>query len=195
VREWANGGAGLERDPDPDERESADPSAQCSRCGAGLTGARPAEPGWAQVWDVRISRFVTEYLLPALACPCCGKVTTAAAPPGAHPGTVCYGPGINTAAVLLAGYGNVPAERAARLIGMLLGIPVSAGFTDKASSRLNGKLQDAGFDAAMQAALAQEPALGADETPVNVVTPEADPDTGEPDGAPHVLIVVHRAGS
>ena len=137
---------------------------------------------------MRISRFVTEYLLPALACPCCGKVTTAAAPPGAHPGTVCYGPGINTAAVLLAGYGNVPAERAARLIGMLLGIPVSAGFTDKASSRLDGKLQDAGSGAAMQAALAQEPALGADETPMNVVTPKAGPDTGEPDGAPHVLI-------
>ena len=36
MREWANGGApGLERDPDPDQRESADPSAQCSRCGAG----------------------------------------------------------------------------------------------------------------------------------------------------------------
>jgi hypothetical protein len=41
----------------------------------------------------------------------------------------------------------------------------------------------------MQQALAIEPALGADETPVNVVTPKPDSDTGEPDGAPHVLIV------
>jgi hypothetical protein len=66
--------------------------------------------------------------------------------------------------VLLAGYGNVPAGRTADLIGMLLGMPVSAGFVDKAASRLDGRLRDAGFDDAMQAALAAEPALGADET-------------------------------
>ena len=64
-------------------------------------------------------------------------MNTAEAPPGAHPGSVSYGPGINTAAVLLAWYGNVPAERAANLIGMLLGMPVSAGFVDQASERLD----------------------------------------------------------
>jgi hypothetical protein len=120
---------------------------------------------------VRISRIVTEWLLPALICPCCGQVITAGAPPGARPGSICYGPGINTAAVLLAGYGNVPAERTAHLTGMLLGMPVSAGFVDKAASRLDGRLREAGFDDAMQAALAAEPALGADETPVSVLTP------------------------
>lgn len=80
----------------------------------------------------------------------------------------------------------MPAERAADLTGMLTGVPVSAGFVDKASSRLDGRLQDAGFDAAMRAALAAEPALGADETPVNVVTPGPDPETGEPDGQ-HII--------
>jgi hypothetical protein len=73
---------------------------------------------------VKLSRLVTEWLLPALACPCCRQVTVADAPPGLHPGTICYGPGVNTA-VLLSGYGNVPAERAAHLISMLLGKPVS----------------------------------------------------------------------
>ena len=131
-----------------------------------------------------ISRLVTEWLLPALTCRCCGQVSTADAPPGARPGSICYGPGINTAAVLLAGYGNVPAERTAHLIGMLLGTPVSAGFVDKAASRLDARLQDAGFDDAMQAALAAEPALGADETPAGVLTPEQDPDTGEPAAGP-----------
>ena len=29
-------GAGLRRDPDPDDRESAEPPARCSRCGTGL---------------------------------------------------------------------------------------------------------------------------------------------------------------
>jgi Transposase IS66 family len=183
-------GAGLARDPDPEERKTAEPPAQCSRCGTGLAGAQPAGASWAQVWDVSISRLVTEWLLPALICPCCGQVITAGAPPGARPGSISYGPGINTAAVLLAGYGNVPAERTAHLIGMLLDMPVSAGFVGKAASRLDGRLRDAGFDDAMQAALAAEPALGADETPVSVLTPDEDPDTGEPDdGSPHVLII------
>jgi len=54
---------------------------------------------------------------------------------------------------------------------MLAGIPVSPGFIDRASQRLALRLGDAGFAEAMQAALAAEPALGADETPVNVLTP------------------------
>ena len=120
---------------------------------------------------MRITTFVTEYLLPLLACPCCGKVNAAQAPPWAHPGSVSYGPGINTAAVLLSSYGNVPAERAANLIGMLLGVPVSPGFVDGASERLSSRLEDAGFDEAMQAALAKEPVLAADETPVNLPGP------------------------
>lgn len=42
-------GKGLSQDPDPDESHSADPSAQCSRCGSGLAGAPPADRSWAQV--------------------------------------------------------------------------------------------------------------------------------------------------
>ncbi len=73
---------------------------------------------------------------------------------------------------------------------MLLGMPVSPGFVDKASSRLDERLQEAGFDEAMQAALAEEPVLGADETPVNVLAKDTDPETGEPEtGSPHVLII------
>ena len=55
-------------------------------------------------------------------------------PPGAHAGSVSYGPVLNAAAVLLTAYGNVPPERAAQLIGMLLGTGVSPGWVDKASS-------------------------------------------------------------
>ena len=177
-------GAGLARDPGPDESKPAEPPASARGAGPGWTDTDPAEPGWAQVWDVRFTRFVTEYLLPALIYPCCGKATMADPPAGAYRGSVAYGPGVNAAALLLTGYGNIPAERAADLIGMLTGVPVSPGFVDKASSRLDERLQDAGFDEAMQAALAQEPAPGADETPVNVVTPSRTRRPGEPDGAP-----------
>jgi transposase len=196
-------GKGLARDPDPGERKAADPPAECRGCKAGLDGAEAAEPRWAQVIDVAIARVVTEWALPGLLCPCCGTVTFAAPPPGAHAGSVSYGPVLNAAAVLLTAYGNVPPERAALLMGMLLGVPVSPGWVDKASSRLAAQLGKAGFDAAMLAALAGEKALAADETPVNVLDKNApqpaareDEEEGDPEqkektapGAPHVLII------
>ena len=197
-------GKGLERDPDPDDTQTADPPAECRSCRASLDGAEAVEPQWAQVIDVEILRKVTEVLLPGLSCPCCGTATFAEPPPGLHAGAVCYGPALNAAAVLLSCYGNVQAERSAQLIGMLLGTEVSAGWVDKAAARVNAQLKAAGFDEAMIAALSAEDVLAADETPVNVLdkTPvpapapddagEADPeekDGKSPAGAPHVLII------
>ena len=126
-------GRGLARDPDPGERKDADPPAQCRRCGAGLEGAAPAAPGWAQVVDVQVTRTVTEWTLPGLQCPCCGTATIAAPPSGAHAGVGVVRPALNAAAVVLASYGNVPPERAAHVMDMLLGVPVSAGWVDKAA--------------------------------------------------------------
>jgi transposase len=197
-------GKGLEREPDPDERKPAAPPAECRGCHACLDGAEPAGSRWAQVIDVQVLRKVTEWALPGLSCPGCGTVTFAAPPPGLHAGAVCYGPVLNAAAVLLSCYGNVPAERSAQLIGMLLGEGVSSGWVDKAVARMSARLHKAGFDEAMTAALAAEDVLAADETPVNVLdkspVPAAAPDEeGEADpeekdgakaaGAPHVLIV------
>jgi len=56
-------------------------------------------------------------------------------------------------AVLLSCYGNVPPEHAAHVMGMLLGVPVSAGWVDKAAARVAAQLGKAGFDEAMIAAL------------------------------------------
>jgi transposase len=202
-------GKGLKRDPDPDETKAADPPAECRSCRASLDGAQAVEPRWAQVIDVEFLRKVTEVLLPGLSCGCCGAVTFADPPPGLHAGAVCYGPALNAAAVLLSAYGNVPAERSARLIGMLLGAEVSPGWVDKAAARVNARLKAAGFDEAMIAALAAEDVLAADETPVNVLdkTPVPAPapdDAGEADpedkdgkaapGAPHVLIITTPDG-
>ena len=169
-------------------------------------GARPgwtevAGSRWAQVIDVEIVGKVTEWALPDLLCPCCGTVTFAEPPPGAHAGAVSYGAALNAAAVLLSCYGNVPPERAAHVMGMLPGVPVSAGWVDKAAARVAARLGTAGFDEAMIAALAAERVLAADETPVNVLdktapqpaaqAKEEDPEEKEQAaaGAPHVLIV------
>ena len=184
-------GKGPVRDPEPGERKDAPPPAECRTCGAGLGGAEPAgEPRWAQVIDVEAVRKVTEWLLPGLSCPCCGTVTFASPPAGAYAGAVSYGPALNAAAVVLTAYGNVPPERAARVIGMLLGPEVSAGWVDKAAARLSARLGRAGFDEAMLAALAGERVLAADETPVSVLdraaalaapaAEDADPDEGRP---------------
>ena len=138
-------------------------------CKASLDGAAAAGSRWAQVIDAKIIRTVTEWALPGFSCPCCGTVTFAEPPPGAHAGAVSYGPVLNAAAVLLSCYGNVPPERTAQVMGMLLGIPVSAGWADKAAARVSSQLGKAGFDDAMIAALTGEDVLAADETPVNVL--------------------------
>ena len=197
-------GKGLKRDPDPGEKKDAEPPAECRSCRASLDGAEAVEPRWAQVIDVEIVRKVTEWALPGLACPCCGTVTFAEPPPGAHAGSVSYGPVLNAAAVLLSCYGNVPPERAAQVIGMLLGIEVSAGWVDKAAARVNAQLGKAGFDEAMLAALAgrgragrrRDPGERAGQGPLRAAAPEEkdEPDPEEKDGkaaagAPHVLIV------
>jgi hypothetical protein len=112
---------------------------------------------------------------------------------------------LNAAAVLLAAYGNVPPERAALVMGMLLRVPVSAGWVDKAAARVSAQLEQAGFDEAMLAAMTAEEVLAADETPVNVLGKDAAPQPAarekeeekDPEekegraaaGAPHVLIV------
>ena len=57
-------------------------------------------------------------------------------------------------------------------------------------SRCGAGLEDAGFDAAMQAAWEQEPVLAADETPVNLLGPHAGLARDEA-GALHVLGRAH----
>jgi transposase IS66 family protein len=182
-------GHGLTRDPDPAQRLRVDPPAVCRGCGDDLTGAADAGTAWSQLWDVKVIPWRTEYLLPRRRCAC--TTTTVARPPeGGIVNSISFGPVLNTAAVALTAFGNVPTERAARLIDILYGQCVSAGFVDRANTRLAGKLTAAGFEQAMLAALLAEPVLAADESPVQVVTPAVDADTGQPvSGSPHVLAI------
>jgi transposase len=182
-------GNGLVRDPDPSERVGVDPPVVCRSCGDDLAGAAEAGTAWSQVWDVQIIRRRVEYVLPRRRC-CCTAITTAFPPEGGVVNSVSFGPTLNTAAVALTAFGNVPVERAAMLIEILLGQRVSAGFVDRANARLAGYLDRGGFEAAMRAALLAEPVLTADESPVEVVTPASDPETGQPvPGQPHVLVI------
>jgi len=182
-------GHGLVRDPDPQYRQQVDPPTQCRGCGSDLAGAADAGTGWSQTWDVKVIRWRTEYLLPRRRCPC--RTTTTACPPdGAVINGISYGPVLGAAAVALTAFGNVPTERASTLIEILYGQPTSAGFVDRANARLAQRLAAAGFGAAIQAALLTEPVLTADESPVELVSPARDPDTGLPvPGSPHVMVI------
>ncbi|QIZ37060.1 hypothetical protein FDZ84_23480 [Saccharopolyspora sp. ASAGF58] len=128
------------------------------------------------------------YRLPKRQCGSCGKTTTAAVAFG-QAGAVCYGPNVNAAAVLLSSTGNVPVERTATLMEALLSAPVSTGFVARAHERVADALDQAGFDDAMRAALAAEPVLCADETPVNIAHPDIGEDGQPVPGAPHVVCV------
>lgn len=66
---------------------------------------------------------------------------------------------------------NVSPEKASQVIVMLLGVPVSPGWVDKAAARLARQLREAGFDEAMEAALAAEAARARGDTT---------PDQGKP---------------
>ena len=94
--------------------------------------------------------------------------------PFGQAGAVTYGPNVNAAAILLGSAGNVPVERTAMLMAALLGSPVSTGFVARAHERFAERLQAAGFDDAMSSALATEPVLCGDETPVNVARKASD---------------------
>ncbi len=100
-----------------------------------------------------------------------------------------YGPNVNAAAILLAGEGNVPIERTARLMAALLGTPVSTGFVARALERFAQRLAGAGFDDAMRAALRAEDVLCADETPTNVIDKTTDTHGVPVGGAPHAVTV------
>ena len=182
-------GRGLMRDPNPTRRVRLDPPAACRGCGTALTdAAEDAGTAWSQVWDVQVVRTRVEYLLPRRRCGC-GAATTACPPDGGVVNSVSFGPMLNTAAVVLTAFGNVPTERAAVLVEILLGQPVSAGFIDRANTRLAGQLGRGGFEQAMRRALLAEPVLTADESPVEVVRPATDPDTAAPAGSPHVMVI------
>jgi transposase len=177
-------GRGLVRDPDPQQRRRLDPPVECRGCGSELSDAQDSGTAWSQIWDVKVVPWRTEFALPQRKCGCCGKVTTAV-PVGGLVNGISFGPVLNAAAVALTSYGNVPTERAATLVAMLLGQNVSAGFVDRANARLAQVLTEAGFVEAMKAALLAEPVLTADESPVEVVRPATD-ETDEQAGGQQV---------
>lgn len=182
-------GAGLAPVIVPDRTERAPVPDVCSQCGADLASGADAASLWAQIWDIPPIRLEkVRWELPRRECGRCERTTTAVVPFG-QAGAVTYGPNVHAAAVLLASEGNVPVERTAMLMAALVGAPVSTGFLTRAHERVAGRLEQAGFDEAMRAALAGEDVVCADETPVNLAGKDTDEHGAPAPGTPHVACV------
>src|SRR5216683_675669 len=157
-------GAGLQRVARPDETRVVEPGT-CGGCGADLAGAPGRVASSVQVFDIP----------PA-----------APAPPGVTGGPACYGPGVVDAATLLASTDVIGIERAADLMGALLGAPISAGFVSRCLVRLDAALITAGFEDVLKDALKAADVLGTDETPAPLTRAAA---SAEDCGNPHVYTV------
>jgi transposase len=149
---------------EPDEREVC-PPAECSRCGAGLSGALVVGEQRRQVFEAQPPPppRVTEFVVQARACPCCGEVTVGEAPAGVT-GRAQYGPGVHALLALLTSWHHVPVSRAAQLALQLAGVRVSAGLAAGARGRAAALL--APFMDRARELLAAAGVLHADETPV-----------------------------
>lgn len=160
-------GSGLERVAVPDRVCEVEPEA-CGGCGAGLAGAAGEIASTVQVFDIPpVAVSVTEYLMMRRTCAGCGHTTTAA-PPAGVAGPTCYGPNVVAATTLLAASDVIGIERAADLMGALLGAPVSTGFVSRCLARLDGRLVRAGFEEELKDRLRAAAVIATDETPVNV---------------------------
>jgi transposase len=116
-------GAGLQMVARPDETRVIEPGF-CGGCGGDLAGAEVRVASAVQVFDIPPAALtVTEYQMMRRTCGC-GHVTTAPAPPAVSGGPACYGPNVVDAATLLASTDVIGIERAADLMGSLLGAPV-----------------------------------------------------------------------
>lgn len=164
-------GHGLERVAHPDRVEVLAPGA-CTECGGSLTDLPGRIASRIQVFDTPpVKLQVTEYRMLKVTCPRCAVVTRAQAPQGAH-GPCCYGPNVRAATALLACHGHVSIERAADLMGVLLGAPVSTGFAGGLVKRVAATLT--GFETTLKGRLRAAAVLHHDETPARVAADDGD---------------------
>jgi len=106
----------------PDRVRECKPTA-CRRCQRPLAGDDP-EPLRHQVIEVPpVTPVVTEYRLHRLGCPGCGIATCAVLPAGVAGQD---GPRLRAACALLTGAFRLSKAKAARLLGDLFGVPLSA---------------------------------------------------------------------
>src|SRR6266581_4173503 len=153
----------LSQSGNPGKTVECGPAA-CGCCGHGLADVPVAGMQKRQVFEAAPPPppEVTQYQVQAKVCPPCGETSAGLAPAGVT-GRVQYGPLVHATTALAVCANYLPVARAARLVGALSGVQVSAGFTagirGKAAARLGP------FMARVRDLLRSAGVLYADETP------------------------------
>jgi transposase len=153
----------LRQVTDPGRTVTCAPAA-CAGCGGELAGALVTAVQRLQVFDIAPPPppQVTEYRVQARACGACGTVT-AARPPAGVTGRAQYGPEVHAQAANLASAHYIPVARAARLMGEMTGVTVSAGFMAGIRGKAAARCEP--FAGHVRHLLRQAGVLYADETP------------------------------
>ena len=157
-------GAHLARVAEPDEVVVHAPE-RCATCGAALAAALVTGVEARQVFDVpKVRLRVTEHRVERRRCGC-GENTAGVFPQGVR-APAQYGPGVRALGCYLLVYQHLPVDRAARLLGDVLGAPVAAGTL--AGVVAEGAAGLGGFTQAVRDQLAVAPVAHFDETGARV---------------------------
>jgi transposase len=157
-------GAHLAQVPEPDALVWHAPD-RCGGCDAELTGAPLAGVEARQVFDLPPLRLrVTEHRAQRRRCGC--GTTTAAAFPDHVRAAACYGPGVRALVGYLGVHQHLPVDRAAQLLGDVLGASVATGTL--ASVVAEGAAGLAGFAEVVRQGLAAASVAHFDETGARV---------------------------
>jgi transposase len=159
-------GANLAWTDSPGDHRDRFPEGVCA-CGTDLAGACDlgVVDRYQQHEIPRVSVTVTQYDQHAVRCGC-GRVHTAARPPGARPGAVGYGPNLQSLAVYLMVVHFLPAHRVVAVLQALTGAAPSVGFVHGMLKHAAGLLAE--VDQRIRALISMAYALCCDETPLRV---------------------------
>ena len=109
----------------PDQTIVLEP-AHCASCGAELDGLVGEVSETRYSVDVEVKVVVTAYEQMEVTCPNCGTSTVADFPANVS-STKQYGEGVDATVVLLNQYANVSMDKTSKLLGHVLGLPISTG--------------------------------------------------------------------
>jgi transposase len=157
-------GAHLAQVAEPDEVCLHAPG-RCGGCGADLADAPVVGVEARQVFDLPPLRLlVSEHRAERRRCGC--GTTTAAAFPDQARAAACYGPGVRALVCYLCVHQHLPVDRAAQLLGDVLGAPLATGTL--AAVVAEGARGLDGFVAVVREGLAAAPVAHFDETGARV---------------------------
>jgi hypothetical protein len=159
-------GANLAWTDSPRDHKDRFPEGVCE-CGTDLGGACDlgVVDRYQQHEIPQVSVKITQYDQHSVRCGC-GRVHTAARPEGARPGSVGYGPNLQTLAAYLMVVHFVPAHRCVALLESLTGAAPSVGFVHGMLTRAAGLLAEA--DKRIRTLITLAYAVCCDETPLRV---------------------------